>query len=67
MDGFAYLPGDDFYLVNTEIAPGVWRSQGTGDGCYWEFDGRSGNIINNHFGMTGGIMYIPATAFQARL
>lgn len=56
--------GDGFYLVGVDIAPGVWRSQGTGDRCYWEIDTRTGDIISNHFGMAGGTMYIPSTAFQ---
>jgi hypothetical protein len=59
--------GDGFYLVNLEIAPGLWRSQGTQDDCYWEIDTRTGDIINNHFGMAGGTMYIPESAFQVRL
>jgi hypothetical protein len=24
------------YLVNVDIAPGVWRSNGTQDNCYWK-------------------------------
>jgi hypothetical protein len=59
--------GDGFYLVGIDIAPGIWRSQGNGDGCYWSITTRTDDIINNHFGMAGGTMYIPATAFQVQL
>lgn len=58
---------DGFYLVNSEIAPGVWRSNGTQDDCYWEITTSTGDIINNHFGMAGGTMFIPNTAFQVML
>jgi hypothetical protein len=57
---------DGFYLVDVDIAPGVWRSTGTGDSCYWEITTRSGDIINNHFGLSGGTAYIAASAFQVR-
>ena len=52
------------YLVNVTIAPGVWLSLGTGTNCYWEITTRTGDIINNHFGMAGGTCYIPPSAFQ---
>jgi hypothetical protein len=58
---------DGFYLVGVEIAPGVWRSQGNAENCYWSITTRTDNIINNYFGMAGGTMYIPATALQVRL
>lgn len=56
-----------FYLVGTDISPGVWRSLGTGDSCYWAITTRTGSIINNHFGMAGGTMYIPSSAFEVEL
>lgn len=59
--------GPGFYLVGTDIAPGVWRSMGSSDSCYWEIDTATGDIINNHFGMAGGTMYIPTSAFQVQL
>jgi hypothetical protein len=58
---------DGFYLVGTEFSPGLWRSQGIGDSCYWEITSKTGNIINNHFGMAGGTMYVRSTDFQVRL
>ncbi len=56
-----------FYLVGSEIAPGVWRSSGTSDTCYWSITTQTGNIINNHFGMAGGTMYVPSSGFQVEL
>lgn len=56
--------GDGFYLVNVEIAPGVWRSTGTGTNCYWATTTRSGDIIDNHYGMAGGTAYVHPSAFQ---
>jgi hypothetical protein len=59
--------GNGFYLVGIDIAPGLWRSQGNAEDCYWSITTRTDDIINNHFGMSGGTMYIPATAFQVQL
>jgi hypothetical protein len=56
--------GDGFYLVGIDIAPGVWRSTGTNDNCYWAVTDKTGDIISNHFGMAGGTAYIPATGYQ---
>jgi hypothetical protein len=55
---------DGYYLVNIDIAPGIWRSTGTGNECYWSLTTQTGDIIDNHFGLAGGTAYIPATAFQ---
>lgn len=55
---------DGFYLVNSEIAPGVWRSDGTASDCYWSVTTATGDIIDNHFGAAGGTAFIPPTAFQ---
>jgi len=56
--------GDGFYLVNVDIAPGIWRSTGTGDMCYWAVTTKTGKILDNHFGMAGGTAYIPPSGFQ---
>jgi hypothetical protein len=58
--------GNGFYLVNIDIAPGVWRSTGSRDDCYWEITSSNGDIINNHFGMAGGTAYISPTAFHVQ-
>ena len=59
--------GAGFYLVTDDIAPGVWRSDGTTDTCYWEITRKDGGIVSNHFGMAGGTMYIPTSAFQVQM
>jgi hypothetical protein len=58
---------DGFYLVGTEISAGLWRSSAGFDSCYWEITGETGNIIDNHFGMSGGTMYVPRAAYQVQL
>jgi len=56
-----------FYLVGSEISPGIWRSLGSSDSCYWSITTKTGSIIKNHFGMSGGTMYITESAFQVQL
>lgn len=56
-----------FYLVGSEIQPGIWRNTGESDNCFWEITDSKGEIIDNYLGMTGGTMYIPSTAFQVQL
>jgi len=56
--------GDGFYLVNVDIAPGIWRSTGKSDKCYWATTTKTGDIIDNHFGMSGGTAFIAPNAFQ---
>jgi len=58
---------DGFYLVNIDIAPGIWRSTGTQDNCYWEISDKFGDIIDNHFGLAGGTMYVSSSAYQVML
>ena len=56
------------YLVHVDIAPGVWRSEPSStDRCYWKITDRTGDIIENHLGQSGGTMYVPANAFQVEL
>lgn len=55
-----------FYLINVDIAPGIWRSNGTSDNCYWEVTTATGDIIQNHFGMAGGTAFIPPNGFQVQ-
>ena len=55
------------YLVNEDIAPGIWRSLGSGDGCYWEITTKTGDLINNYYGLAGGTMYIKPDAFQVKM
>ena len=56
-----------FYLVNIDKTPGNWRNDGTSDGCYWEVTTQTGEIIDNHFGMGGGTMYVPPNAYEVEL
>jgi hypothetical protein len=56
--------GDGFYLVNVDITPGIWRSTGSQDDCYWSVTQADGDIMDNHFGMAGGTAYISPSAFQ---
>lgn len=53
--------GDGFYTVGTEIAPGVWESQGSGDSCYWARFDAAGDINDNHFGLAGGRVTIQSS------
>jgi len=53
-----------FYLIGVDIAPGVWRSTGTGDDCYWAVTMADGDILDNHFGMSGGTAYVSPNGFQ---
>jgi len=56
------------YLVGVDIAPGIWRSQNTGStDCYWEITDQYGETLDNHFGQSGGTMYINPWAFQVEL
>jgi hypothetical protein len=49
------------------VAAGVWRNDSTGDGCYWAITSKSGDIENNHYGLGGGTMYVPATGYQVEM
>ncbi len=50
--------GDGYYLVGDEIAVGKWRSTGKGNNCYWERLDENQEILDNNFGMSGGVMTI---------
>jgi hypothetical protein len=50
--------GSGFYTVGVEIVPGSWRSTGSGDSCYWaRLDGNQ-NLLDNHYGLSGGTITI---------
>lgn len=57
---------DGFYLIGVDIAPGVWRSDGSQDDCYWAVTRADGDIIDNHFGMAGGTAFLPSSGFQVQ-
>ena len=56
--------GNGFYLVGIDIAPGLWRSTGTQDNCFWERTNDTLDILDNHFGDAGGLIRIFPTDFQ---
>jgi hypothetical protein len=56
--------GDGIYTVGEEISPGVWRSNGSGDGCYWERRDINQEIIDNHYGNAGGSVNVRASDFE---
>ena len=55
------------YLIGSQIAPGNWRSLGTGEGCYWEIRDHNGEIVANDFGQAGGVMHVPASGYVVEL
>lgn len=55
---------DGSYLINKEIAAGTWRNDGAATDCYWAVTTRSGEIVSNYFGVSGGTAFIPALGFQ---
>lgn len=64
LDPLKQAKRDGFYLVGIDIAPGVWRSTPGHDGCYWSITTKTGSIVDNHFGMSGGTCYISPSAYQ---
>ena len=56
--------GSGFYTVGDEIAPGKWRSTGTGGGCYWARLDENQNIRDNHFGNAGGVVTIRVSDYE---
>lgn len=52
---------DGTYLVNEQIPPGTYRSTGKGTRCYWERGGSADDIIDNHYGLAGGVVTIQAS------
>jgi hypothetical protein len=67
LDPLKKAKGSGMYLVNVDIAPGVWRSDGKNDNCYWKVSSATGGIIRNYYGMAGGTIYIPESGFQVEL
>lgn len=57
--------GDGFYTVGVEIVSGRWRSTGTGTSCYWARLDSYQDILDNHFGQSGGTVTIRDTDYEA--
>jgi hypothetical protein len=55
---------DGTYLVNQQIPPGTYRSSSKGNGCYWKRSGESGDILDNHFGLAGGVVTIQPSDYK---
>jgi hypothetical protein len=55
---------DGAYLVNQQIPPGTYRSNGRGTRCYWKRSAESGDILNNHFGLAGGAVTIQPADYR---
>lgn len=55
---------DGFYTVNVEIAPGRWRSTGSSDACYWVRLDENQVVLENHFGLSGGTLFVPETDYE---
>ena len=56
--------GNGFYLIGINIAPGLWRSEAGHTSCYWERSTDTGEIIDNHFGDSGGTVRLQSSDFQ---
>ena len=61
---------DGNYLVNVDIAPGVWRNDGTasdGTDCYWERLTKTNSVIDNYIGAGNGTMFVAADDFEVHM
>ena len=56
--------GDGFYTVGEEIAPGKWRSTGTGDECFWQRLDSDQGILDDHYGMAGGTVTVRQSDYE---
>lgn len=56
-----------FYLVNVDIAPGIWRSTPGQDDCYWKRSDKTGDIIDNYYGFSGVTMYVAPSDFAVEM
>jgi hypothetical protein len=57
---------DGFYSVGSEILPGKWESDGTGDQCYWARLDAQQNTLGNHFGLAGGTVTVLTSDFEVQ-
>jgi len=48
------------FLVGPEIAPGIWRSEGTGESCWIQVKDLSGKVVDISGDPPGGTIRIPA-------
>ncbi|MCX6019107.1 MAG: hypothetical protein NTZ50_11535 [Chloroflexi bacterium] len=55
---------DGHSLVNVDMAPGLWWSNGMSASCYWERLNSTQDINGNHFGYGGGAVMIRPDDFE---
>jgi hypothetical protein len=55
---------DGTYLVNQQIAPGTYRSGGKSTACYWERAGEGSDILDNHYGLAGGVVTVQPSDYK---
>ena len=57
--------GDGTFIIGTDVAAGLWQSNGSGASCYWErlsgFGGVSADRIANFFGSAPSVVTISPT------
>ena len=58
--------GDGYYEVGKDIAPGLWRSNGKFDNCFWERLDSQGNQYDAHYGFAGGTVNIRENDHRVR-
>lgn len=56
--------GNGFFQVGIDILPGKWRSNGSGNECYWARLDANQELLNNHFGIAGGTVTILPTDYE---
>jgi len=61
------IPGNGTYLINSQIAPGTYKSAGPSPGssdCYWEVDNAGNDNIVNNANTTGqAVMLVLSSAW----
>jgi hypothetical protein len=55
---------DGYYLVNSEIAVGTWRTDSGYVNCTWAITSEKGDILESYFGISGGVIIIKPEAYQ---
>lgn len=58
------IEGDGIYEVGVDIQPGTWKTQGSGQSCYWQTSSKGGDILANGNVDGPAVVVIPASAFS---
>ena len=64
---YTTLDGDGFYTVGTEIEVGLWETEDGYSTCYWALLDANQETLKNHFGVSGGVINIPATVQELEI